>query len=86
MNNLWNICRTKSGKLISGGWGRGVQIRNGKSDKKSKINKRRGLLFGTEEYGLMDPVNVLENVHLDILKKVMPTVPFSATANGVPYF
>ena len=34
----------------------------------------------------MDLVNFLENVHLDILKSVMPIVPFSATTNGVPYF
>ena len=37
-------------------------------------------------YGLMDPVNFLENVLLDVLKTVMPTVPFSVTENVVPYF
>ena len=37
-------------------------------------------------YGPMDPVNFLENVILDILKNVMPTVPFSVTANAVTYF
>ena len=37
-------------------------------------------------YGLIDPVNFLENVLLDVLKTVMPTVPFSVTENVVPYF
>ena len=37
-------------------------------------------------YGLMDPVNFLENVLLDILKIVVPTVPFPVTTNVVPYF
>ena len=37
-------------------------------------------------YGLRDRDNLLENVILDILKKVMPTVPFSVTTNAVPYF
>ena len=37
-------------------------------------------------YGLMEPVSFLENVLLDILKNVMPTVPFSATTNAVLYF
>ena len=34
--------------------------------------------------GLMDPVNFLENVLLDVLKNVMPTVLFSVTTNVVP--
>ena len=34
----------------------------------------------------MDPVNFLENVLIDILKNVMPAVPFSVTTNVVPYF
>ena len=38
--------KAKSRKLISDG----VQIRKGGSDKKSKINKPGGLLFGTREY------------------------------------
>ena len=37
-------------------------------------------------YGLMDPVNVLENVLLDTIKNVMATVPFSVTTNAVPDF
>ena len=37
-------------------------------------------------YGLMDPVNFLENVLLDIFKNVMPTGPISVTANAGPYF
>ena len=37
-------------------------------------------------YGLMDPVNFLENKLLDILKNVVPTLPFSVTTNAVPYF
>ena len=37
-------------------------------------------------YELMDPVNFLQNVLLDIFKKVIPTVPFSVTTNSVPYF
>ena len=44
-NNLWNICKTISGKSISGGF----QIRKGVSTKNSKINKGGGLLFGTGE-------------------------------------
>ena len=36
-------------------------------------------------YGLMDPVN-FEDVLLDILKIVVPTVPFPVTTNVVPYF
>ena len=36
-------------------------------------------------YGLMDPVNFLENKLLDILKNVVPTMPFSVTTNAVPY-
>ena len=34
----------------------------------------------------MDPVNFRENELLDILKNVMPTVPFSVTTNAVTYF
>ena len=37
-------------------------------------------------YGLRDHDTLLENVILDILKRVMPTVPFSVTTNAVPYF
>ena len=37
-------------------------------------------------YGLMDPVNFLENVLIDILKNVVPAVPFSVTTNAVPHF
>ena len=36
-------------------------------------------------YGLVDPVNVLENVLIDILKNV-PAVPFSFTTNALPHF
>ena len=43
--------KTESGKSISEeGGGMGVQIRKGGSDKKSKVNKLGGLLFGTVEY------------------------------------
>ena len=35
-------------------------------------------------YGLMHPVNFLENMLLDILKNVMPTVPFFVTTNAIP--
>ena len=34
----------------------------------------------------MDLVNFLENMLLDILKNVVPTVPFLVTTNAVPYF
>ena len=37
-------------------------------------------------YELMDPVNFLENVLIDILKNVVPSVPFSVKTNVVPYF
>ena len=37
-------------------------------------------------YGVMDLVNFLENMLLDILKNVVPTVPFLVTTNAVPYF
>ena len=37
-------------------------------------------------YGLRDRDNLLENVILDILKKVMPKVPVFVTTNAVPYF
>ena len=37
-------------------------------------------------YGLMEPVNFLENVLIDIFKNVVPAVPFSVTTNVVPYF
>ena len=44
------------------------------------------LTDNSKPYGLMDPVNFLEDVLLDILKNVMLTVPFSATTDVVPYF
>ena len=34
----------------------------------------------------MDPVNFLEDELLDILKNVVPIVPFSVTKNAFPYF
>ena len=34
----------------------------------------------------MDPVNFLEKVLFDILRNVMPTVPFPVTKNAAPYF
>ena len=37
-------------------------------------------------YELMDPVNFLENVLIDILKNVVPAVPFPVTTNVAPYF
>ena len=37
-------------------------------------------------YELMDSANFLENVLIDILKNVVPAVPFSVTTNVVPYF
>ena len=37
-------------------------------------------------YGLMDPVSFIENVFIDILKNVVPAVPFSVTTNVFPYF
>ena len=37
-------------------------------------------------YGLIDPVNFLENVLLDILKNLMLTVPFSVGTNAASYF
>ena len=37
-------------------------------------------------YGLMDPANFLENVLIDVLKNVVPAVPFSVTTNVAPYF
>ena len=37
-------------------------------------------------YEFMDPVNFLENVLIDILKDLVPAVPFSVTVNAVPYF
>ena len=37
-------------------------------------------------YGLMDPVNFLENVFIDILKNFVPAVPFSVTTIVFPYF
>ena len=39
-----------------------------------------------KHYGLMEPVNFLENVLIDILKSVVPAVPFSVTTNTVPHF
>ena len=49
-NNLLNICKTKYGKLVSEGGGGGeCRIRKGGPTKNPKINKRRGLLFGTGE-------------------------------------
>ena len=41
------------------------------------------LIENLKTYGLMDPAHFLENVLLDILKNVMPTVPFSVTTNAV---
>ena len=54
-NNLWNICKIKSGKIISGGEGGGGGGRGGEEgvrQKNRKINKRRGgdYYFGSEEY------------------------------------
>ena len=37
-------------------------------------------------YGITDPVNFLENVLIDILKNVVPAVPFSVTTNAAPHF
>ena len=37
-------------------------------------------------YGFMDPVNFLESVLINILKNVVPAIPFSVTTNVVPYF
>ena len=34
----------------------------------------------------MDSINLLENVLIDILKNVIPTIPLSVTTNDVPYF
>ena len=39
-----------------------------------------------KSYELTDPVNFLENVLIDILKNIVPTVPFSVTTNAVPFF
>ena len=44
------------------------------------------LTYNLRTYELMDPVNFLENVLIDILKNVVPAVPFSVTTNVVPYF
>ena len=37
-------------------------------------------------YGLTGTANFLENVLLEILKNLMPTVPSFITTNDVPYF
>ena len=37
-------------------------------------------------YGFTDPVNFLENVLLDILKNVVPTVTCPVTTNAGPNF
>ena len=37
-------------------------------------------------YGLMDPASFPENVFIDILKNVVPAVPFSITTNVFSYF
>ena len=37
-------------------------------------------------YGITDNVTFHENVLLDIVKKLVPTVPFSTTTNAAPYF
>ena len=58
-NDLWNISKTKSGKLIRGG----VQIRKGVPTKNPKINKQRGgtiicnweIHFGTELDSIINP-------------------------------
>ena len=47
---------------------------------------RKFLTDNIKTYGLMGPVNFLENVRLDNLKNVMPAGPFSVTTNAVPYF
>ena len=39
-----------------------------------------------KSYELTDPANFLENVLIDILKNIVPTVPFSVTTNAVPFF
>ena len=44
------------------------------------------LIANLKTYGLIDLVNFLEDALLDILKNVMPTVPFSVTTNAVPHF
>ena len=44
------------------------------------------LIDNLKIYGLTDPINFLENVILDILKNVMPTVLFSVTTNPDLYF
>ena len=37
-------------------------------------------------YGITDNVTFHENVLLDIVKKLVPTVSFSTTTNAAPYF
>ena len=44
------------------------------------------LTVDLKNYGLMDPINFLENVLLDILKNVMLTVPFFVATNAVSDF
>ena len=44
------------------------------------------LIANLKTYGLIDLVNFLEDALLDILKNVMPTVPFSVTTNAVRHF
>ena len=44
------------------------------------------LIDNLKTYGFTDPINFLENVILDILKNVMPTVLFSVTTNADLYF
>ena len=39
-----------------------------------------------KSYELTDPANFLENVLIDILKNIVPTMPFSVTTNAVPFF
>ena len=46
---------------------------------------RKFLTDNLKTYGLMGPVNFLENVRLNNLKNVMPAGPFSVTTNAVPY-
>ena len=44
------------------------------------------LTVDLKNYGLMDPINFLENVLLDILKNVMLIVPFFVATNAVSDF
>ena len=46
---------------------------------------RKFLTDNLKTYGLMGPVNFLENVRLNNLKNVMPAGPFSVTTNAILY-